>query len=79
MSRACSSCGAPIVWAITEAGKRVPLDAKPIRIAIVARGNDGAEIREGDALVIGSGANGYQSHFATCPNAAAHRKPRVAK
>lgn len=76
MSATCSTCGAPIVWAITQNGKRTPLDAKPIRIAIAARGNDGAEIREGDALVIGSGANGYQSHFATCPQAAAHRKHR---
>lgn len=79
MSGACSSCGAPIVWAITEAGKRVPLDAKPIRIAIVARDNDGAEILDNGARVIARGENGYVSHFATCPNAAAHRKPRATK
>lgn len=76
MSASCSTCGAEIVWAITQAGKRTPLDAKPVRVAIAARDTEGAEIRDGDALVIGGSANGHQSHFATCPNAASHRRTR---
>ena len=42
----CRSCGAPMVWCITPAGKRSPLN------------RDGV------------------SHFATCPSASAHRRPR---
>jgi len=45
-SATCSSCGAPILWVVTQAGKRMPLDP------------DGT------------------THFATCPNADEHRKPK---
>jgi hypothetical protein len=30
MSDVCSSCNAPIVWALTERGKRMPVDAEPV-------------------------------------------------
>lgn len=46
--KACNSCGADIVWIVTAAGKRMPVDART-----------------------------HESHFATCPNAAHHRKPRA--
>lgn len=41
----CRSCGAAVIWIVTEAGKRMPVDAST-----------------------------RESHFATCPNAAEHRK-----
>ena len=44
--RPCRSCGAPMIWTVTAAGKRMPLNP------------DGT------------------SHFASCPNAAEHRKPK---
>lgn len=70
----CRSCGAPILWAVTNGGKRMPLDATP---------------REGGRWVLGTNEHlsarpqttllGHDSHFATCPGAAAHRgHPRSA-
>jgi hypothetical protein len=41
----CRSCGAAVVWIVTPAGKRMPVDVST-----------------------------HVSHFATCPNAAQHRK-----
>lgn len=55
----CRSCRAPIVWVRTRSGKPMPLD--PTVITIVTD--------EGDTI------RGRISHFGTCPNAAAHRKP----
>lgn len=78
MSRAvCRSCGAPIEWAyFLVSGKATPLD--PGRhltgnLEVVARDGDlyvrvvPAAERAGRALA--------RSHFATCPNAASHRRP----
>lgn len=75
----CRSCGAPIRWARTSTGKRMPVDAEPnpdgnvtlipplesadFPLAVVSSERDPSVIR-------------YTSHFATCPNADAHRKPR---
>ena len=70
MSAKCSSCGAAIVWAKTTKGKRMPVDAEP-----AAGGNinlDGF----GVARYVPAGKGHYKSHFATCPNSAAHRKGR---
>ena len=66
MSR-CSSCDAEIIWAKTITGKAIPLDAKPLRVAI------GELAAQGGTVVIRSG---YVPHFATCPQAAQHRKPK---
>ena len=64
----CRSCGAKIIWATTERGKRMPLDAvADTRIVL--------EHRDGQpplARVVAT----YVSHFTTCPNAAEHRKKR---
>lgn len=69
----CSSCGAPIIWCkFATSGKPAPIDAEP-----VPDGNlvmmPGAKVEAARA-----GADGplYKSHFATCPNAKAHRKSR---
>lgn len=55
----CSSCGKPIVWFRTKAGKRMPVDAE------TTQPND-AEHQLDLAR--------HRSHFATCPNADRHRK-----
>lgn len=74
----CQSCGAPMIWTVTEKGKRMPVDASP---APAARG-----FRiEGDLTPGGSllarftaapqpGEALYQSHFATCPDAGRFRR-----
>lgn len=63
----CSSCGAEIIWTVTAAGKRMPVDAKPEkRVAI--RPNDSDPLTPLSRVV-----DVFVSHFATCPNAARHR------
>lgn len=66
----CRSCGAPIEWARTPKGKRIPLDVEPRpdgNLAFVA-----------GELVNAAGlppeVERRVSHFATCPNAAQHRR-----
>lgn len=61
----CRTCGKPIIWCATEAGKRMPLDAEPERRFVLDPGSD---------PMVGRMRNTYQSHFATCRDAAQHRK-----
>ena len=68
----CRSCGAEIIWAIHDvSGKRMPMDAVPMTVRgafrLLERPTNGVV----DALPSGPL---YQSHFATCPNAAQHRR-----
>ena len=63
----CRSCGAEIVWAITEAGKRIPLDAEPERRFVLT-----TDLATNDQTARSTAT--YISHFATCPNAAEHRR-----
>jgi len=60
----CKSCGAEVIWARTEGGKNMPLNAKPEkRFVLTGRASESASYVET-----------FQSHFSTCPNADAHRK-----
>lgn len=77
----CRSCGAAIVWTLTEAGRRMPVDVEPA---------DGGTLRleesqDGSDVIYAFVVRGnvrppsedlYRSHFATCPNARSHRKAR---
>jgi hypothetical protein len=78
----CSTCGAPIEWArFKVTGKRHPLDIPPAvdgTLQVVGADPDGtpvirlmpvAERREHDGLL-------RRTHFATCPDADRHRRPR---
>lgn len=67
------------MWVVTEAGKRMPLDADPVTGAPQVT-------PQGNLLVIGHDAQGiavvrhasggdHLSHFATCPQSKAWRKP----
>jgi hypothetical protein len=74
----CRSCGAPIIWAKTQGGKNIPLDAEPGMNGNILLSNgiaiycDPIDPDFYDGL---SGENQrYVSHFATCPNAEKHRK-----
>lgn len=66
----CSTCGAPILWVETTDKKRMPLDAAAERRVMVVQGPGGPV---GHVVVC------YRSHFATCPQAAEHRKPKAEK
>ena len=64
----CRSCGASIVWVVMRpSGKRMPLDAKPEKRITLDDVDPG----------VGEMTDTYVSHFATCPQAASHRKPKT--
>lgn len=75
----CRSCGAPIAWASTAAGHRMPVDPKPVLDGNVVLDSTGGSTvpravvyRPGDPSM--PSGDRYKSHFATCPNATKHRK-----
>ncbi len=68
----CRSCGAAILWCKTEKGKAMPVDAEPSENGNVMLVGDVAKyVKPGETL---PGIALHLSHFATCPNAAHHRK-----
>lgn len=67
MTERCRSCDAPIEWAVTPKGSRIPLDIHSHPKANIV-------VEDGIARVVGEGNGVRISHFATCPNAAKHRK-----
>ena len=76
----CRSCGAPIVFITSTKGRRVPCDAQAVKFRRFLGGPDKVVTPNGEVLTgkISEDGNetGYISHFATCPNANAHRKRR---
>jgi hypothetical protein len=74
MKTVCTSCGAPIIWAVTVSGAAMPVDVQPS-----ARGNLLLEESEDPrqppfaTVVRGRQPAGPKplrlSHFATCPDA----------
>jgi hypothetical protein len=68
MNQKCKGCGAEILWAITRAGKHMPLDAKPEQRFLLITGI------APDWGYVAQPEKTYQSHFATCPKAAEFRK-----
>jgi len=80
----CRSCGAVVVWAVTPRGKQMPVDVEPSpvgnlilvapelqtdppRVLMLHTDSERAEVEPGQLRT---------SHFATCPNGPAHRRPR---
>ncbi len=57
----CRSCGADILWGVTSADRKAPLDAKP----------ETRMILNGDGRLVQ--VHAYTNHFATCPSADQHR------
>lgn len=88
MAAHCRSCAAPIVWVMTLSGKRMPVDAAPVGDGnvVIAMGDPKAnpptffgiqlsgltELARAEAVKAGVPLR--KSHFATCPNAEAHRR-----
>jgi hypothetical protein len=75
----CRSCKKPIIWAITEKNRRIPLDPEPVadgNILLTPRGNFLAPLATVRFAVQLDNPLRYKSHFATCPNAAQHRRKR---
>ena len=62
----CRTCKAEIVWMVTSAGKRVPLDPPEKRFVV-----NNTSVHRGQVEM----QDTWLSHFATCPQADEHRKP----
>lgn len=63
----CRSCGARIVWVVTDEGKRTPVDAVPQRRFVPT----GSRVDGTPRMRI---RPTYVSHFALCPDAGAWRR-----
>lgn len=72
---ACRSCGAKIVWGVTEAEKAIPLDHPPERRLVLVGTRGYSSSKHPGAPDVRSMLS-FVAHFATCPNAAEHRRPR---
>jgi hypothetical protein len=59
----CKSCGAEIVWAKTQEGKTMPLNARRVRAYRLK------ELETGEPVAEPSDEPVYISHFLTCPQA----------
>lgn len=82
----CKTCGAKIVWIKTTRGKSMPCNAEQVQYQENRRGSALIVTKDGDvvrgniiddnqtSLVPVVDGVGYVSHFATCPNAAKHRR-----
>jgi hypothetical protein len=74
----CRSCGAEVVWAVTNAGKRMPVDAKPVADGNLLLTQPAQPGVPPVAIVVGKGKGTHASHFVTCPNSRTWRKREVA-
>ena len=76
----CRSCGAPVVWAVTVTGAMMPVDRDPVDGGNIDLVHSGDASGTPTAHVLSEsqptlyGGDRYVSHFATCPNAAEHRR-----
>lgn len=79
----CRTCGAPIVWIKTLAGKAMPCNADGVLVIadpkakefmVSATGIAGTCRRAGPEDINERREIRYTSHFATCPQAAQHRR-----
>lgn len=63
-----------VLWVKTAAGKAMPLDGRPADDGnIVLEDGVAHYLKKGEAPP--AGTLRWRSHFATCPQAAAHRRP----
>lgn len=73
----CNSCHKPIKWALTEKGKRMPVDHEPSfdgNLVFTGKTVKGSPVvhylRKGET----THQQRFKSHFATCEHAASHRR-----
>lgn len=81
MRATCSTCASPIEWGRFEkSGKAVPLDVGPVpdgNLVVVRRDSgDVPIVRIATVADRERGGTLRRAHFASCPQAAEHRRPR---
>jgi hypothetical protein len=69
----CKSCSAPVRWVKTSTGKSMPIDSQPALNGNLVLHPDGENVHV--ATASDPPGRRFLSHFATCINAAQHRKP----
>lgn len=70
MTARCTSCGAAIIWCLTAAGRKTPVNAEPDRERGTIKQRGGyATILVGEELAHAraAGVTLYVSHWADCP------------
>jgi hypothetical protein len=70
----CFSCGAEIVWYMTERGRKIPLDPDPTPDGNLILVEDIVRYLTAEQRKQPVTDRRYISHFATCPSAEQHRK-----
>jgi hypothetical protein len=74
----CKSCNARILWARTNDGKSMPVNHEPVPDGnIVLRDGRAIVLTAAQLAVADDDQPRFKAHFATCPNAAQHRKAVV--
>jgi len=73
MAEQCRSCGATIIFVKTAKGKSMPLDVQPADDGNIIVVDGVAVYLKGEAP---PNKLRWKSHFATCPQAAQHRKKK---
>lgn len=74
--KTCKTCGAQIIWARTQAGTPIPIDTQASvagKFILVDVAPDRVEAHPAPDCFVGLR---FDTHFATCPDADEHRKPR---
>ena len=72
----CTACNASITWVFTEAGKRMPIDSRPVpdgNVIYDGSGSDRVRVLKKDEETEGQR---FKSHFATCSSSKRFRKTR---
>ena len=69
----CRSCKKPIFWVVTEQGNKMPVDSQSTADGNIIFINRLAHVLRKDE-VVPEGEKRWISHYATCPQAAEHRK-----
>lgn len=78
----CRTCHQAIWWAQTGSGRRIPIDPEPVpdgNVVVEHPGDHGEAMvtvlgRPEEQQLYADVGPRYQSHFATCPQAAQHRR-----
>lgn len=78
---ACSTCGAPIRWCVTEKGAAMPVDVAPAKNGnLILRAVGSKTIAACVTPLLETpeerAAPHFLSHFATCPSADQHRRKK---